>query len=168
MNYPQVFEDNSGNDLHVLDILNEMRHVGLESAFICSLMENCQRFEGLRDLMELWFEEPDSNERDKVIADLQASLDDVMDAPQKLEERPYLRFNDLEEIKKDIVIFKKQLRDKVDRHGGISALSRKTGIPQPSLSRFFTSNAMPRRTTLYKIAKALNLPESAVGFKWTK
>lgn len=68
----------------------------------------------------------------------------------------------------DVVSFKARLRAEVDRQGGINELARRTGIPQPSLSRFFTSSSMPRRTTLYKIAKALNLPESSIGFKWMR
>ena len=52
-------------DLHVLDILNEMRRAGLESAFIFSLMEHCQKYEGIRDLMEMWLEETNIIERDK-------------------------------------------------------------------------------------------------------
>lgn len=167
MNHFQTDEDNPNNDLHVLDILNEMRHVGLESTFICSLMEHCQRFEGIRDLMEMWFEQTDSKERDMIIADLQESLDDIENAPQKPEGRPYLRFDDLNEIRKDIFQFKELLRAEVDRQGGISELARKTGIPQSSLSRFFLSGSMPRRTTLFKIARALNLPETAIGFKWS-
>lgn len=155
-------------DLHVLDILNEMRREGLESVFICSLMEHCQRYEGLRDLMQMWFEQTNSQERAKVIIDLQEAVDDITNAPQNPEERPYLRYDDIDEIKHDVIEFKKLLRKEVDRQGGISDLARKTGIPQPSLSRFFSSASMPRRTTLYKIAKALNLPESAIGFKWVK
>lgn len=167
MNNSEAYEDNPKNDLHVLDILNEMRQQDLESSFICSLMENCQRFEGLRDLMEMWFENTDSKERDKIVADLQESLDDIENAPQRPEGRPYLRFDDLDEIKNDVIAFKQNLRAEVDRQGGISDLARKTGIPQASLSRLFSSASMPRRTTLFKIAKALNLPETAIGFKWT-
>ena len=166
MSYPHTFENDPTKDLHVLDILNEMRHKGLESSFIFSLMENCQRYEGIRDLMELWFEETDSNERNKIIADLQDSLDEILNAPQKIEDKPYLRFEDLEEIHNDVKVFKKKLREEVDRRGGINELARKTGIPQPSLSRFFSSTSMPRRITLYKIAKALDLPESSIVFKW--
>lgn len=168
MSHVHTHDDNPGKELYVLDILNEMRRVGLESAFICALMENCQRYEGIRDLMEMWFEETDVKERDKITVDLQECLNDIVDLPQKPEERPYLRFDNLNEIRKDVLEFKKKLRREIDRHGGISELARKTGIPQPSLSRFFTSSSMPRRTTLYKIAKALNLPESAVGFKWIR
>lgn len=161
-------DDSHGNDLHILDILNEMRSQGLESAFICSLMENCQRYEGIHDLMEMWFDEVDPQERSKIITDLQESIDDVIDSPHNLEERSHLRFDDLDGIRRDVIAFKKRLREEVDRQGGISELARRTGIPQPSLSRFFTLNSMPRRTTLYKIAKALNLPESAIGFKWSR
>ena len=167
MNNHEIHYDHSHNSLHVLEILNEMRHVGLESAFIGSLMENCLRYEGIRDLMELWAEETDSTERDKIVHDLQESLDDIIHAPAQPEERPYLRFDDLVEVKTDVRAFKERLRREVDRQGGLCELARKTGIPQPSLSRFFASNAMPRRTTIYKIAKALNLPESAIGFKWS-
>ena len=159
------------NSIHIktdLDILNEMRQVGLPSIFICSLMENCQRYEGIRDLMELWFEETNSNERDKIVADLEESLDDIANAPQSPEEKPYLRFDDLNEIKSNVLAFKERLRAEVDRQGGICELARKTDIPQSSLSRFFASSSMPRRTTLHKIAKALNLPESAIGFKWSR
>lgn len=168
MNHLQTHSDQPNNDLHVLDILNEMRHQHLESTFICSLMANCQRYEGIRDLMELWFEETDVTERSKIIADIQESLDEILNAPQRAEERPYLRFDDISEIRKDVLAFKEHLRAEVDRQGGISELARKTGIPQSSLSRFFLSGSMPRRTTLFKIAKALNLPETAIGFKWVR
>jgi DNA-binding phage protein len=167
MNHSDNYESYSDNDLHILDVLHEMRNQGLENTFICSLMENCLRYEGIRDLMEMWFQESHDIERDKIVIDLQESLDDIENATHKPEERPYLRFNDLDEIKKDIVAFKKRLHAEVDRQGGISELARKTGIPQSSLSRFFSASSMPRRTTLFKIAKALNLPETAIGFKWT-
>src|SRR5208337_4949235 len=56
MNSTHIQADGHGNNLHVLDILNEMRRTGLESIFICTLMENCQRYEGIRELMEIWFD----------------------------------------------------------------------------------------------------------------
>ena len=168
MSFAHKHNGNNHNNLHVLDILNEMRRVSLENAFICHLMEHCQRYEGLRDLMELWFEETSDEERAQIVADLQETLDDIMAAPKAPEERPYFQYEDLKTIQQDVHEFKTKLREEVDRQGGVSVLARKTGIPQPSLSRFFSSDSMPRRTTLYKIAKALNLPESAVGFKWTR
>ena len=67
-------------------------------------------------------------ERDKITIDLQETLHDIVDLPHRPEERPYLRFSDLDEVRRDILEFKKQLREEVDRHGGISELARKTGI----------------------------------------
>lgn len=168
MSFAHDHDGTGENDLHVLDILNEMRRVGIKSAFIYRLMEYCQRYEGLRDLMEMWYEEVSDEERGAILSDLQESLDEIISAPKEPEERPYFQYEDLDTIQKDVQQFKSKLREEVDRQGGISKLARKTGIPQPSLSRFFSSSSMPRRTTLYKIAKALNLPESAVGFRWTR
>lgn len=168
MSFAHDHDGTEGNDLHVLDILNEMRRVGVESAFIRQLMEYCQRYEGLRDLMEMWYEEDSDEERGKILTDLQESLDEIISVPKEPEERPYFQYEDLKTIQDDVQEFKSKLREEVDRQGGISELARKTGIPQPSLSRFFSSGSMPRRTTLYKIAKALNLPESAIGFKWIR
>ncbi len=167
MNFAHAHDENPPGDLHVLDILTKMRDLGVERNLINLLMEHCQRYEGLRDLMEMWFEEDDSHQRDLIIADLQDCLDDITSSPKDTKEHPFFKYEDLTEIQKEVRDFKSKLREEVDRQGGISELARKTGIPQPSLSRFFSSNSMPRRTTLYKIAKALNLPESTVRFKWT-
>jgi DNA-binding phage protein len=54
------------------------------------------------------------------------------------------------------------------QRGGISKLSELTGIPQPSLSRFFNSNAMPRRDTLLRIAKAMDLNGLRIDILWSK
>jgi DNA-binding phage protein len=168
MNHAYASPENQENDFHILDIFNEMRHSGIERTFIFALMENCQKYEGIRDLMEMWFDEATLRERDKIIADLQDCLDDLNNPSYQSEKQQSdFQARDLNEIRKDIVQFKQYLREEVDRQGGISKLARRTGIPQPSLSRFFSSSCMPRRTTLYKIAKALNLPESIVGFKWS-
>lgn len=75
-------------------------------------------------------------------------------------------FDDLAEIANDVMSFKNALRTEVDRWGGITKLAETTGIPQPSLSRFFSSASMPRRTTLFRIAEALQLRESAILSKW--
>jgi DNA-binding phage protein len=64
--------------------------------------------------------------------------------------------------------FKKRLRDLIDRKGGVSFVAQQSGIPQPSLSRLLNSVSMPRRSTLYKIANALNLPEAEVVTEWSR
>ena len=63
---------------------------------------------------------------------------------------------------------KAKLRQIIDKHGGVSAVAQKCGIPQPSLSRMLSSTSVPRRTTLYKIANALDLSETEIALEWTK
>src|SRR5689334_13521189 len=106
MSYVYIHKDNPGKDLHILDILNEMRNQCIPATFIYSLMESCQRYEGIRDLMQMWFEEMDAKEKDKIITDLQECLNDIADLPQKSEERPYLRYHDLDKVKNDVLEFK--------------------------------------------------------------
>lgn len=88
MSFENIQNDNPGYNLHVLDIFNEMRRSSIESTFICALMENYQRYEGIRDLMEMWFEETNIKERDKIVADLQDCLHDIENLSQKI--FPYL------------------------------------------------------------------------------
>ena len=171
MNNVGICDEKKGSepDRHHPDsIIGEMRKMGLPEEFLRSLMRTVSDFEGIEDLMNLWMNEDDPQDRDEVIADLRESLEDIEEAPNSPRVRPYLPFDNLEEIRKDIEEFKKALRTEVEKRGGISELARRTGIPQPSLSRFFASASMPRRTTLYKIAEALNLPETSIASKWTR
>ncbi|HSW70738.1 MAG TPA: helix-turn-helix transcriptional regulator [Gammaproteobacteria bacterium] len=69
----------------------------------------------------------------------------------------YIKMNDLAFINAHLRAFKDSLLEAVNTAGGITQLAKNAGIPQPSLSRFFNSDAMPQRSTLLKIAKALNL-----------
>ncbi len=114
--------------------------------------------------MQFWVEEKNKNERDEIIADIQDLIDDSSE--QGVIEKEYIRFNDLDAIAKNIRSFKNSLLSKVMEEGGISKLAQLTGIPQPSLSRFFNTNTMPRRATLLKIAKALNLDELKTEKIW--
>ena len=80
----------------------------------------------------------------------------------------YIRFDDLAAIATNIRGFKDSLRIKIDTVGGIGELSKKTGIPQPSLSRFFNSASIPHRATLLKIAKALGLSQVEIETEWSR
>ncbi len=81
-------------------------------------------------------------------------------------EGTYVRFDDLDTIAKDVRAFKDSLRLIVDERGGIGRLADLTEIPQPSLSRLFGSASMPRRATLLKIARALDLSEVQIATPW--
>ena len=101
-----------------------------------------------------------------IVADLQDMIDDC--AQRDLQEAPYVKFNDLPTIAAQIRAFKDRLRMIVEERGGVTKLAEATGIPQPSLSRFFNSTSRPRRSTLLKIAKALELDANQIATEWSK
>ncbi len=116
--------------------------------------------------MNLWNKEKDQKEREEIVADIQDMVDECIQKGKS--EEIYVKFNDLKAISKDIRAFKDSLLQLVIEQGGITKLSEITSIPQPSLSRFFNSNSMPRRSTILKIAKALNLDELKINLLWIK
>lgn len=155
--------------LRLATIVTEMGAAGLDESFIVEAFKLAQTDQGVFDLMALWQDAAaDAAERDEIIAELQESLDDYREAPAAPEKRPYIRYDDLGRVAGDIVEFKKRLRELIDRHGGVSAIAAKSGIPQPSLSRMLGSASIPRRATLYKIANALDLPETEIATEWSR
>lgn len=156
----------SSEQIKLFEIAIEMKQASLPEEFIVSAVRTALEFEGVADLMNLWANENDEKEKDQIIADLQEMID-ACSQKEKLEES-YVKFDDLDAIAKDVRAFKNSLYLLVMDHGGISKLSDLTGIPQPSLSRFFNSNAMPRRSTVLRISKALNLDKIKVDISWSK
>jgi DNA-binding phage protein len=156
----------SDHQMELFEIATKMKTKGLHSKFISNAVQVAIEFEGVYDLMKLWETETDSKERNEIIADIQDMIDDCNQTEKS--EAPYIKFNDLEAIAKNIRNFKDGLLMEVTKHGGISKLSDLTGIPQPSLSRFFNSSSMPRRTTLLKIAKALKLDAVKTATEWSR
>jgi len=164
MSYPPI--SHSDLELELYDIAIQMKKAGLSSNFITAAVKVALEFEGVYDLMKMWEEETELKEREEIIADIQDMLDDCTLSGKT--EIPYIRFNDLDSIAKNIRGFKDSLRLIVEKNGGINKLSDLTGIPQPSLSRFFNSVSMPKRVTLLKIAKALNLSAIEVATEWSR
>ena len=161
-----AFKTSPEQHLEVYGIATAMKTAGLGASFITDCVKLALEYEGAHDLIALWAEAESPNEKNDIIADLQDEIDTHQELPKKPAKKPYVRFDDLDAIAKNIEGFKKNLRRLVDRHGGIVELAKKTGIPQPSLSRFFSSQSMPRRTTLYKIADALGLSENEIITDW--
>jgi DNA-binding phage protein len=141
-----------------------MQTAGLSNRFIVAAVTVAGEYEGVFELLQLWSTESDPVERDALVADLQDLIDDVSQ-PETIEGAS-VRFDDLVRIAADVRQFKDSLRTLVDERGGISKLAALTGIPQPSLSRFFSTPAMPRRTTLRKIARALGLSQIQIATAW--
>lgn len=160
------FTTTPAQKVRVYQIAVMMKSEGLEDEFIANLVEMASEYEGAYNLMEMWASEESQSEKDAIIADLQEEIEDLMAAPKKPTKKPYIKFDDLEVIAKDVIGFKQHLKTLVDNWGGVNKLARETGIPQPSLSRFFNSANMPRRTTLYKIANALELSEKEIITDW--
>lgn len=154
------------SSVEAIVIAGDMFRAGLPAAFIVAAVATAFEIEGVRDLMQLWAQETDPKERDAIVSDIQDLIDDF--AQKEKVEEAYVRFDDLDAIVKDIRAFKDHLRATVDEQGGLKRLSESTGIPQPSLSRFFNSASRPRRSTLYKIAKALKLDHFQVATAWSK
>ena len=149
--------------VEIYKIATEMAESGLSASFVADTVDLALEFEGAYDLMMMWSKEKDQAECDEIVTDLQEEIDNHKVAPKTPLKKPYVKFGELEPMAKRILAFKEALRKKVDRWGGISKLSRETGIPQPSLSRFFSSASIPRRTTLYRIAEVLELSETEAG-----
>ena len=156
----------SDKNIEPIEIGHKMHMAGLPNEFVASAVRTAFEFEGVHDLMKLWSEESDEKEKNEILADIQDMIDEC--SQKEKIEGTYIRFDDLNEIAKHIRSFKDQLRLIVSKNGGIKALATLTGIPQPSLSRFFSSNTMPRRVTLLKIARALKLSQIQIATEWSR
>lgn len=145
-----------------------MLAVGISREFVASIIMLAFRYEGVYDLLVMWSMETDSRLKDEIIADLQEEIDESSQLllPKYVEKRDYLHFDNLDEIAKNVMAFKKNLKAEIERWGGVSKLAKETGIPQASLSRLLGSPSLPRRSTLEKIAKAMNLQESHLLSQW--
>jgi DNA-binding phage protein len=148
--------------MNLAAIMVAMRDAGLDSTFVVNAAKLAHADQGVYDLMAMWLAAAeDAEEREEIVADYK-------DAPAEPVLKPYIKFDQLDEVAAHVVKFKRQLRDLIDQNGGVSQVAQKSGIPQPSLSRMLNSASIPRRSTLYKIANALDLPESAIVTEWSR
>lgn len=145
----------SHEQVELFNIAHLMNKAGLPDDFISAAIFTALKYEGVADLMRLWRDEAIETEKDEIIADMQEIIDDC--AQPHVENYTLIKLNNLDAVAKDIRAFKDSLLNVVNKLGGITHLSELTHIPQPSLSRFFNSNSMPRRSTLLKIGAALEL-----------
>lgn len=162
------FTTTSDQKVQLYEIATQMSAAGLAADFIAAAVKRAEEYEGTFELMALWRDETDPSEREETLADIQEAIDDGMERPNRIVERPYIHYNNLETVANKIRAFKAELRKMVDAWGGVMKLSAETGIPQPSLSRFFNSTSMPRRITLYRIAKAVGLSENDIATDWLR
>jgi len=161
-----LFQTTDAQKVNLYKIATLMKQEGLSDKFISDAVDIASYYEGVYEMFELWANEKDTEFRNDIVAQIQAEIDEYEEQPKKPTKKPYIKYTDIEVIAKDVLGFKAHLKTVVDQWGGVTKLSKATGIPQPSLSRFFSSASMPRRTTLYKIAEALNLSEKEIITDW--
>jgi DNA-binding phage protein len=146
--------------VHAAQVASKMKASGLPDTFIAGALKLSQESRGAYELMVMWQDAENSHERDEIIADIQELLDDAHTHPSQPIKKPYLKFSELENVVNRVLVAKQRVRELIDRHGGVCKVAELSGIPQPSLSRMLNSASMPRRTTLYRIAEALNISET--------
>jgi DNA-binding phage protein len=142
----------------LIKVSNKMLAAGLPRRFVFDAFRLGTETEGGFDLMMQWAEEESDEElKAEIVSDIQDLIDEGGSpvGVRIYESGASIRIDDLDAIAKDIVRFKSHLRRLVDQAGGVTWLAGVTGIPQSSLSRFFSSGAMPRRSTLLRIADAV-------------
>jgi hypothetical protein len=152
--------------VEIVEIGHQMKLAGLPNEFIGGAVRTAFEFEGVYDLLRMWSDETDEDQRNEIVADIQDLINDC--SQQEKIEGVYIRFDDLDKIAENIRAFKDNLRMIVDQNGGIKQLSVLTGYPQPSLSRFFNSASMPRRSMLNRIARALGLNQVQIATEWSQ
>jgi DNA-binding phage protein len=164
-----MFETTPDEILNLASIMMEMQKAGLSGTFIVEASDVARKNQGVYDLMALWMgSTADPAEREEIIADIQDLIDDYRDASSTPRKKPYIKFNQLDDVLTKVLAGKQRIRNIIDQRGGVSEVARLTGIPQPSLSRMLNSPSIPRRSTLYRIANALDLSEADIAMEWTR
>ncbi len=164
-----VSAEKSDKTKRLYEIALKMLKNGLSDKFVVTACSYAHEYEGLFNLFLLWDSRAANvEEKKEIIADIQELLDDIVEADKGPIVKPKIEFKELDDIVVKIRVFKEKLRSLIDRHGGVTAVSKKAGIPQPSLSRLLSSGSMPRRATLYKIANALGVDESEIVSEWVR
>jgi hypothetical protein len=90
---------NSSKEFELFHIALCLRKAGLAEAFILDVVKTALKFEGVSDLLHLWFDEKDDEEREKIVADIQDMIDACTQSEKS--EETYIKFNDLDAIAKD-------------------------------------------------------------------
>lgn len=160
------FQTTPQQRLQAAKLAVSMAASGLSEDFVGRALELASTDQGVFELMELWGEADNPHDRDEAIADIQEAIEEAAEDRQGILQKPRLDFDRLDGVVASIVDHKKRIRQLIDQAGGVSQVARLSGIPQPSLSRMLNSASMPRRSTLFKIARALDVEESEIVTEW--
>lgn len=145
----------------------EMVQAGLSPDFVHETIELARRSRAGFELMSLWTEADTPAFKGKVVVSLQSLLDDEAELGELQEPlvQP-ITHRQADALVTKIRQYKDWLRGRVDRWGGVTKLATATGMPQPSVSEFFRSNSLPKRTTIERIRLAIGLSEQESVPEW--
>jgi len=158
-----TFKTTDAQCIQLARIVVAMSDAGLDAGFVRRANDLAREDQGAYELLELWSEEEDEREREEILADMQDMLDEADDLPARPLEKPYIGFDQLDDVAARVRTHKEHLRQLIDAHGGVSEVARQAGMHQSALSRLLNSASMPRRSTLYRIANAMGVSESEVA-----
>jgi hypothetical protein len=159
------FQTTPEQALKAAEYAMKMKQEGIPSLFIGQALVLARVDQGAYELMELWAESDSSSNKDELIADLQELLDDHRELSGVKTAGP-IPGGAIESVSTKIAQHKRKLRNLIDQRGGVTKAARLTGIPQPSLSRMLNSGSMPRKSTLHRIARGLEIDESEIVAEW--
>ena len=145
-------------DIKVIGI--DMVNAKLPLMFVLRVIELANESEGVEDLLHLWAEASNADERGEVEADLYEAIED-----RELAEAT-LKLGSVEAVSRlfaERQALKKHLRRVVEASGGVSEVARWAGMPQPALSRILNSMSELRPATMHRLAKAMNVPTEALN-----
>lgn len=125
---------------------------GLPETFVLRTVALARESEGVEDMLHLWNEFP--SERDAIVAELQAALDnrELSSLASEVESAP-----DAERVLDERLRLKAHIRSLVEARGGVQRVAELAGLPQPSLSRFLNTPSEPRPATLHRLARAMRV-----------
>ncbi|MCB9764719.1 MAG: hypothetical protein H6739_33395 [Alphaproteobacteria bacterium] len=132
---------------------------GVPLAFVKELMALVEASPAIQGLIRMWDQEPDAQERAETLVALQELVEDNAHEPGA---RSAERLDDDDALLAERMAWKAHLRRLVDAHGGVSAVARRAGLPQPSLSRMLSTPSEPRAKTLMRLAAAMGVEVGAL------
>lgn len=136
--------------LELATLMVAMKDAGLSHDLIVDAAELARTDPSVQGIMRAWrATDPavERGERAAILANLRLSIREAASG------RPAERY---------------EVRSRIDQRGGITAVARAAGIPQPSLTRMLASPSTPRGATLAKIAAALDFTVDDLHRAWTR
>src|SRR5438105_2115869 len=118
----QISNSNAHHEVELFRIAAQMETAGLPDEFIAAAIRTALDYEGVSDLVMMWANENDQQDRNDIVADIQEMIDACFQTTKR-EKLPKINLNDLDAVAKNIRQFKDSLLEIVINKGGIHALA---------------------------------------------